>query len=144
MKLRGFDVRDADHPITLAIKKVDARGADRKNPERCVIARACKRDMEDVKEALVHLSRVYVRRGGDNYWTRYQLPRVLRTEVIVFDRGGQAFQSEDVYDLRPPTPGNSLGGSHRKAHPPTGPKLKTNRSPSHYTENVRVSALQEF
>lgn len=83
----GLPVIDAKEGIVLFVSPKDVREADPKNPGECAIAKTCKRQLH-VREARVHLSRLYLR-SNDHNWVRYELPRAARDEIISFDRGGR-------------------------------------------------------
>lgn len=131
----GKPVIDAKKPITLIVTEGDINRADRKEPADCAFARACRRALH-VKEARVHLGRVYLR-ANDGNWTRYLTPRTLRSEIIAFDRGG-AFEPGE-FTLGAPQPSKRTGktqGSKRGRNRPRTAKVKR-RSP-HVVTNVRT------
>ena len=112
------DVRDATNHITLEILPRDIKGATLKSPSACVTARACRR--QEGREARIHLSRVYIKKNGDNIWYRYFVPPSLRGEIVSFDRGGKFFPGK--YVLSPPTPAERLGADKRRGR--TSPNKK--------------------
>lgn len=131
--LEGLPVYDADKPIVIEIIKADIRHRDRKNPEKCALAQACKRELH-VTEAKAYLSRLYIKHG--DHWLRYMLPESVRMEVASFDRGGGF--SEGTYRIPPLPPhqrsgGKSQGGKNGKASG-SGPKRQTYRQ----VEGLRV------
>lgn len=114
MKIDGFEVVDAKHPITIHITSGDVKRGGVKNPTSCAAARACIRDLK-LAAARVHLGRIYLLK--DRTWVRYMTPASLRTEIVAFDRGGN-FEAGD-YELKPPAPSTRLG-----FYKPTGPKKR--------------------
>lgn len=98
MKIDNLPVRDAKEGLTLEVTADDIRHSNPKDPAGCAAAVAVMRQ-EGVTKALVHLSKVYIKR--DKYWERYESPRSLRTEVIVFDRRGE-FSPEEFMLNAPP------------------------------------------
>jgi hypothetical protein len=128
----NMPVIDAKKPLTIRITKQDIAGANTKDPEQCVAARALKRQCKfDVAE--VHLGRVFVRSNKGNI-QRYMTPKSLRDELVAFDRGGQFETGE--YTLIPPKGTQKLG--YKK---PTGPKKKRGKKRSyHVVKNVRPIA----
>jgi hypothetical protein len=132
----GLTVINAKKPVTLHINRNDVAKADRKEPEDCVVARACRREMH-AKEVRVHLGRIYVRTNEGN-WTRYMTSKSMRDEIIAFDRGGQF--EPGVFTLKEPPPtrqtGRHQGGpmKPRRLRKSTGKK----RSPPHVVTNVRM------
>lgn len=101
----GLPVIDAKRALKITITKADIRRADRKKPNSCAIARACKRQLS-AKEVRVHLSRTYVRMNDTN-WLRFMTPTPLRSEIVAFDRGG-TFAPGD-YNLIKPDASHKLG-----------------------------------
>lgn len=81
----GLPVRDATEGILIEIIPDDINKRDRRDPAKCAVSRACKRELH-VIEALTYPSRLYVRHG--DHWKRYRLPDTVREEVAAFDRGG--------------------------------------------------------
>ena len=101
----GKPVIDGKRPLSFTVTGGDIKGADRKRPENCVIARACRRELK-AEEVRVHLSRTYVRTNEGN-WQRYITPKDLRSELIAYDRGGSFASGE--YTLPAPQPSKQLG-----------------------------------
>jgi len=133
-QLDGMPIIDAKRPLTLNIKVPDIEKADPKEPLDCVVARACRRQLH-VKEARIHLNRVYLRSNNGN-WVRYEAPRSLRAEIIAFDRGG-TFEPGD-FELKPPrvrTTGKRQGGKSRFKHARNNPNHVPR--PRHIVTNVR-------
>lgn len=105
MVIDGLPVVNGKGKILLKITKGDISRADRKQPDQCVIARCCRRSLK-VKEARIHLGRVYLRRD-DRQWERYITSPAMRTEIVAFDRGG-SFEPGDFLIL-PPAPSKAVG-----------------------------------
>lgn len=126
----GLPVIDAREPIILKIQRRDITGANVKTPDQCVIARACRRQLH-VKEARVHLSRMYLRLNDTN-WVRYIVPKSARAEIIAFDRGGDFEPGEFKFDRV--TPSQAIG-KKRSPGKRIGTKPKI-RKP-HIVTNVR-------
>jgi len=103
--LDGLSVYDATEPLYIEVVKNDIHPRDRKNPEKCALARACNRELH--VEAKAYLSRLYVKQG--DHWLRYQLPETVRQEVAAFDRGGGF--SEGTYRIPPLSPKQRSGGA---------------------------------
>lgn len=85
-KIDGIPVIDAKRPLTLFVTTWDISRATRKEPNCCALARACSRQLH-VKEARIHLGRIYLRMG--DHWVRYLTSQSARAEIIAFDRGGK-------------------------------------------------------
>lgn len=132
--LDGLPVYDATEPLYIEIVKADIHQRDRKNPEKCALARACNRELH--VEARAYLSRLYVKHG--DRWLRYMLPETIRHEVAAFDRGGGF--SEGSYRL-PPVPlhqrsGAKYQGGSGKKNTGSAPKRQTHRK----VEGVRAAS----
>ena len=122
--LDGLPVYDATEPLFIEIVPQDIRMEDRKDPEKCALARACNRELHI--EARAYLSRLYVKNG--DHWLRYMLPESVRQEVAAFDRGGGF--SQGVYRIPPVPIHQRAGGKHRGGkgeRTGTGPKRQTHR-----------------
>jgi hypothetical protein len=104
MEIRGSAVEDATQDLILSVTAKDIRNASSKNPSNCVVAKACRR--QENLEAIIHVSRVYLRNGGKN-WIRYILPKSLRGEIIAFDRGGKVYPGDFI--LMAPKASEKLG-----------------------------------
>ncbi len=132
MEIRGNKVVDATKDLVLILMQSDVDLASRKKNHSCAVAKACAR--QEQMEALIHLTRVYLRNGKD-HWTRYVLPPSLRGELIAFDRGGTFIP--DTYVLLAPTKTQKLGkhlGGKRGKHNPSALRKK----PA-YVKDIRAS-----
>jgi hypothetical protein len=131
----GLPVYDATAPLLIEIIPDDIHRHDRRDPAKCAMSRACKRELR-VSEALTYLSRLYVKQG--DHWLRYRLPDTVRMEVASFDRGGGF--SRGVYRipaLQPSSRAGGTGGANRggpAARTGTGQKRQTFRK----VEGVRA------
>lgn len=131
--IEGLPAVDAKSALTIKITKTDIGRANRKEPDQCVIARCC-RKMLHVKEARVHLSRVYLR-TDDSGWTRYMTSPALRDEIIAFDRGGEFEAGE--YQLAPISKSSQTGKRHGSDKPSNPKKKQKPRKAPHFVANVR-------
>lgn len=109
--LDGLPVYDATEPLFIEVTRPDIRMRDRKNPQKCALAEACKRELH-VTEARAYLSRLYIRQR--DHWLRYELPEPVRQEVASFDRGGGF--SEGTYRIMPLSPSRRSGKSSQGGH----------------------------
>lgn len=132
-QINGLPIIDAKHSVNLIITANDVAKADLKDPADCVVARACRREL-NAKEVRVHLGRVYVRTTPDK-WTRYITPRSMRTEIIAFDRGG-AF-SKGEYHLSTPSI-KSTGKQQGSKTKQLGKKNQKKRRSPHIVTDVRL------
>lgn len=133
--LDGLPVYDATEPLVIEIIKDDVHARDRRNPSKCALAQACKRELH--VEARAYLSRLYIKHG--DHWLRYQLPETIRSEVAAFDRGGGF--SQGTYRIPPLSPnkragGSSQGGKGMRANPRKLPSRRTHRQ----VEGVRATS----
>jgi len=133
--LDGLPVYDATEPLYIEVVKTDIHPRDRKNPQKCALARACNRELH--VEAKAYLSRLYIKHG--DHWLRYMLPETVRQEVAAFDRGGGF--SEGTYRIPPLTPtarsgSPSQGGTGKKTGSAPAFKRQTHRK----VEGVRAQS----
>lgn len=137
MKIDGMPVFDATEPVHLIIDDSDIKRGNSNNPSGCAAALAAVRQIGGVREARVHLGRVYLKiKEG---WLRFETPRSLRTEIVAFDRGGRFVPG--AHDLLPPPPSHRLNHDRHanKQNKPTGTG-KAPRQAHHVTSDVRVYA----
>jgi hypothetical protein len=109
--IRGLPIIDGKRAIKVEVLPADIKAGSRKDSTQCAFAKACQREMTSVKEVLIHLGRVYLRRNDKN-WERYRTPSSLRDEIITFDKAG-IFQ-EGTFTLTVPhhaTTGKRQGGN---------------------------------
>lgn len=155
----NLPVRDAKFSTTLKIHKTDVRTGKIKNPDECVVARACRRAL-DAREVKVHINRVYVRTNKEpKVWTRYVVPASMKQEIVAFDRGGKFEAGE--FKLRAPSPSQTQQGQKARAakarknkaaelaHAAKRPTTEKGRAKVaakkpkrfvHMTKNVRIAA----
>src|SRR5689334_17574200 len=131
----NLPVQDARKPMMLTITKEDCKNGDPKHPQTCAAARALQREFR-AKEVRVHLSRVYIKTTPDK-WTRYTVPKSLRSEIIAFDRGG-AFAPGEYY-LQAARPSIRLGSKRKKPSKRNGTHPQRGRRASrHMVVDVRT------
>jgi hypothetical protein len=114
MEIAGKRVVDATRSLHIVISPRDAADGRTKDPAGCAAARAIVRGFreEGVKQARVHLGRVYVE--YPNKWVRYKTPSSLRAEIISFDRGNQASFMPGDYTLQKISPADRVGAREAK------------------------------
>lgn len=127
--IEGLPIIDSIAPLTLKITKGDIARASPQEPNRCAIARACRRQLH-VLEARIHLSRTYLRTNAHN-WVRYVTPAAARAEIIAFDRGGRFDPTEITLGAIPPN--IRIGARHGGTKTGKGRK----RQKPHIVTNVR-------
>ena len=132
-KVGGRDVVDAIENIEIEITDQDIKLAARKDPANCVMARACMKQRGT--DALVHISRVYLKMSDKNIWVRYMVDNSLRTEIVAFDRGGEF--APGTYKLRRPEPSKLLGKQNGSNQRPE--TIKTKRAVPKVLSGVRAS-----
>lgn len=134
-QINGLPIVDSKKSLKITINKNDIDMANPKEPADCAIARACRRELH-VKEARIHLGRVYLRSNEGN-WVRYMTLPALRNEIIAFDRGGTFAPGE--YTLKSIPPSHKLG--ERKSAPKrkrsVAKKSKKRRASPHIVTDVR-------
>lgn len=144
MKIDGMKVVDAKRKLKLEISNDDVKQGKTKEPGTCAAAKACLRQVKDIKAVRVHLSRVYMKiedKQGEK-WVRYLTPDPLRNEIIAFDRGGTFEPGQ--YTLNWVQPSTQFGVKKKRYDTSKGPRhgvKQGKRSKPHRVENVRVSAL---
>ena len=139
MKINGLKVVDATRPLRIHVSPQDTKGAKKKDPLSCVVARTCTREIKGCTEARVHLGRTYVK-IRDQY-VRYKTPSSIRSELIAFDRGA-GFEAGE-YTLTPCPPTAALGcgyGSERGRNKPKHQQKK--RVSPHTVHGVRPEAVR--
>src|SRR5437868_5139624 len=99
-KIDGMAVGNAALPVRITVTEEDVKEGRRKNPDACAVALAAVKRVKGVTAAKAHLGCIYLLINGR--WRRWMTPAALRTEIIVFDRGGR-FHPQ-VFDLHPPPP----------------------------------------
>ena len=85
-RIGGRNVIDSTETIQIEITEQDTQFASRKDHGNCAVARACMK--QEGTDALVHISRVFLKMKHKNIWVRYIVRNDLRTEIVAFDRGG--------------------------------------------------------
>jgi hypothetical protein len=136
--IEGLPVVNAKRPIMLHVTPQDIKTARKFSPGNCAVAKACMREWK-VKEARVHLSRIYVRCNEKN-WVRYLTPRPMRSEIIAYDRGGEFLPS--VYKVVPVCPSKRTGKKQSQSPDKNkkSPALRKKRKPYTVVKGVRIAA----
>lgn len=136
--IEGLPVVNAKRPIMLHVTPQDIKAARKFSPSNCAVAKACMREWK-VKEARVHLSRIYVRCNEKN-WVRYLTPRPMRSEIIAYDRGGEFLPS--VYKVVPVCPSKRTGKKQSQSPDKNkkSPALRKKRKPYTVVKGVRIAA----
>lgn len=109
----GVPVRDAKHPLRVVPLARDIRGAKTKDPQNCVLARACRR-MFRTSTILFWRSVAYVElpdERGKPHVERFVLSQHMRENIALFDRTGKADPAG--YTLNPPAIGQTLEHKRR-------------------------------
>jgi len=133
--IENLPIYDAKKAILLSVTDNDCSRADRKEPDSCAVARACRRELHAL-DVRVHLGRVYVKTNKGS-WTRYITPPALRSEIIAFDRGGTF--AAGVFTLSAPQPTKQASGKRQGSNKRTVAKSLTKRRPPHVVKDVRLS-----
>jgi len=136
--IEGLPVVNAKRPVMLHVTPQDIKTARKFSPGNCAVAKACMREWK-VKEARVHLSRIYVRCNEKN-WVRYFTPRPMRSEMIAYDRGGEFLPS--VYTVKPVSASRRTGkrqGTNTDKNNKSR-ELRKKRKPYTVVKGVRIAA----
>src|SRR5688572_23236975 len=75
---------DAKKPLEIEVLPEDIRRADRKKPQSCGFAKACRRMDNDIRAAYFFQSTAYLE--FDDKIVRYSLPKSMQKEIVAFDR----------------------------------------------------------
>lgn len=134
MKL-DLPVQDAKRDLVLHITEKDIKGSKPKDGDYCAVATALCRQ-EHFKTARVHKGVTYVMHK-DGSVTRYETPKSLYIELLVYDRGGKMEPGEHL--LRAPR-GTKRLGHHIKPKGKGGTKTGKLRKPVHLVKSVREDA----
>ncbi len=91
----GLKIMEAKEPLTLRVAKLDVERATRKNSKCCAFARACKRQVVDIKAAYFFRSTAWLEYSDK--LVKYWLPQSVQKEIVSFDRAG--ITAPGVYQL---------------------------------------------
>jgi len=131
-RVGGRECIDGTKKIIVEITAQDVKDGDRKVPNACVMAKACSKQFGT--EALVHLSRLYLKHKTKDIWTRYLVGPDLRTEIIAYDRGGKFMPG--IYELSPPNKSVRFGN---RPSSKCGPRKSKSKTPT-VLRGIRQSA----
>ena len=118
-RIGGRNVIDSTETIQIEITEQDTQFASRKDHGNCAVARACMK--QEGTDALVHISRVFLKMKHRNIWVRYIVKNDLRTEIVAFDRGGKF--EPGIFKLYRVQPTKKLG-KRNGTHTDKGTKAK--------------------
>lgn len=135
-KIDGQEVGNAAVPLIITVEKRDIARGKRQNENACAVAVAAVRQVRGCTAAKIHLGVLYLMINGT--WRRWRTPSAMRTEIIVFDRGG-AFQP-DQYQFLPITTAALVRKVKNSSSTPKRRAPRWKRSKPHVLENVRNSA----
>jgi len=123
-RIGGRNVVDGTKTIQIEITKHDAQLASRQDHGNCAVARACMK--QEGTDAIVHISRVFLKMKNKDIWVRYIIKNDLRTEIVSFDRGGDF--EPGIFTLYPgSSQSGPLGTSHKRA---SGPRVSKRKAPT--------------
>jgi hypothetical protein len=132
----GLKTIDARKPLLLEVRPVDIKGADKKNPESCALARACCR-AEKADEAFFFRTTAWLRKG--DVLIRYHLPPSVQKEIVSFDRNKT--MEPGTYQLSKPDKSHKMSAVKKRSekrpgrHKPARSGIK--RKFTHRTTDVR-------
>ncbi len=132
-------VADGARPVSVEITASDCEKSDRKNPESCAMARACKRKL-GCDGILVWASIAWIVKG--DLAVKYMVPASLSREIAIFDRGAEFMPG--TYHLRAPAHTEQMSDAareRRRAKERAGRKHAKTKTAYvyHKTANIRVS-----
>ena len=130
--LVGKKVVDANYKMAITVTKEDIANGDRKQPNACAVALACRRQF-DADAAIVNLTRTYIE--YPRRVVRFFTTQALRNEIVAWDQGGKF--TPGTYYLRPCPPTAKLEGYDRSK----AKKRKEPPAPKHHPEGVRSKSL---
>jgi hypothetical protein len=138
-RIDGKLIANASTRLRFAVEAQDIRNGKPLNPNACAIAVACKRQVEGVTNAFVHLGTLYVE-FGKRGWFRWTVPEYATREIVAFDRGGTFVPTE--IDFRPISTAALVQKVKRIRSRGSAPTRKRQRKPPdrHYTTGVRGPA----
>jgi len=122
-RIGGRNVVDSTRSIQIEITEQDTQLASRKDHGNCAVARACMK--QEGTDAIVHISRVFLKMKNKDIWVRYIVKNDLRTEIVSFDRGGNF--EPGIFKLHRIQPAQKLGISHKRA---SGPRVSKRKAPT--------------
>lgn len=133
----GLPVVDApkNAAITFTVNKADVRGSKSMDPRSCAAALAISREYKT--QAIVHISRTYVKSEDGKAWIRYKTPESISREITSFDRG-HSFEPGEYY-VTPLPASERLGAYTHKSGQRNGAGNQK-RMPQHKTVMVREEA----
>jgi hypothetical protein len=111
-----LEVRDAKNDLRIPIIAEDVKRADRKDPERCVLAQACMREFAS-SAVIFFKSRAYVDLVGDDGVRRVErfiMTTAAREVVAAFDRGEPVPAGGRWLVLRAPTKSTTLEADRKR------------------------------
>ena len=132
-KIGGRNCIDATHTIKIAITQEDTELASRKDHTNCALSRACMK--QEGTDAIVSLSRVYLKMPDRNVWVRYFLSDSAGKQITAFDQGG--YFKSGIYELRPAPKNTMLGARTGSSKDKPSANAKKRKSPQKI-EGVRT------
>ncbi len=126
-------VVDATDTILLTVSRKDVKGATKKDPNNCALARACKRQGAD--GAIIGIAYSYLIKGKTA--RRYRTSQTIAREITSFDRTRYFAQGEN-YRLSAVSKSSKLG--KRSPHP--GGRGVPKSSASQYVHHHKTSDIR--
>lgn len=129
-------ITNAKKPVLITVTESDNSKASKKDPQKCALATACKRQLS-VDGVIIGIGTSYLIKGKQAI--RFKTSVSVGREITSFDRHHD-FQAGRNYRLSPMSPSairSTVFGGNKKTNKGNGKKL----SRRHYTENVRSMHL---
>lgn len=127
-------VKDAKRHIEIEVTKEDSKGADKRSPSTCALAKAFCRTFDG---AIISVSRAYLIKG--KVATRYMVPDSIARELVSFDRHSDFAPGE--YTLHAPGTRETLGV---RKYPPAKKKYKKRKYPNSKARLHRTTGIREL
>ena len=138
----GIPIIEAKEPLSIEVLAVDKIGADRKNPMKCVFAKACNRLFDGIASFYKHVAYVELpdKTGKrKSYVNRFRLKAEATRHIIEYDLTGR-FKPGITIELLPPPATNALEYLRQQKHlDKRGPNMKkyAKRKPMRFDTSVR-------
>lgn len=135
----GVPVVDATEPIIIGVTQGDIDKSVPKDSKVCGFARACERQLKDVRAAYFFKTKAWLE--YDDKLVRYKLPQSVQKEIIAFDRSRS--MEPGVYKLSPINRTETMKYKAAQAKKNKGRthkgkgKVDREKMFKHFTKNVR-------
>lgn len=136
-KKNGLRRVDAKTAKVLTLSPADVKAGNPKDSGACGFAKACQRQMPEVRKVWFFKSTAWVETAMT--LTRYHLPNSMQKEIVSFDRSG--IMEPGVYKMNAPNKQNTMKEvarrTRRAVRNPTPKRTGRSLKIRHATTNVR-------